>query len=235
MKSYSHYCYKIEFPTGHVYFGVRSCNCKPKDDTYLGSPYTHKEYWDLYEPKKTILKEFSNRKEAEEAEKFLINWQWNSTDTGKNLSLNAAISNVNFNTLGLKLSEEAKNKMSYCFTVYDPEGNKISGVNISNFAKQNNLNPTHLCDVVRGDRFHHQGWTVSEYAHKLYLQYFKVRGVSKKNQRWQVPTEVDGIKVLKYFNSFEEAIEHRDKQAKKGQQFLVRPKNWKEKLQEVSS
>ena len=54
------YVYKITFEeVPHFYFGVRS-HTDPKNDTYLGSPKTHKNYWEIYTPKMQILYKFSS-------------------------------------------------------------------------------------------------------------------------------------------------------------------------------
>ena len=114
MSKVHHYCYRIDFETGHVYYGVRSCKCSPKDDNgYLGSPVRHKDYWSKHKPKKTILKEFDTRLEAEEAEKFLINWQWNAIEDGMKLSLNGCIANIAFNGFGYKWTEEQRKRRTW--------------------------------------------------------------------------------------------------------------------------
>lgn len=148
----NHYVYRINFVnTDYVYFGVRSCKCLPKDDVdYLGSPKTHKDYWEKYEPKKTILKEFSTREEAEEAERFLINWQWNSTDAGKELSLNVSIYYYSFNSINRKWSKEMRDKQTKPFTLYHAVKGTIQGHNLTKYALENNYNQGSLHNVSKG-------------------------------------------------------------------------------------
>jgi hypothetical protein len=106
----NHYVYKIKFNTGHFYFGSRSCECLPEQDiTYLGSPVTHRKYWELHAPEKIIIRNFETREEACEHENVLIEWSW---EVNKNLSLNASISGVKFNTLGLARDEAFKQRVS---------------------------------------------------------------------------------------------------------------------------
>jgi hypothetical protein len=111
MKKY-HYVYRINFvEIPGVYFGSRSCDCLPEEDTgYLGSPVTYKIYWDLYTPIKTILiSDFEDRKPANIYEKDLIRQQWKRNQS---LSLNIAAGNENYNRLGVKESEEIRRKKS---------------------------------------------------------------------------------------------------------------------------
>ena len=164
MTGYKHYVYKISFETGHVYFGVRSCKCSPEEDVYMGSPVTHKDYWERYEPKKTILKEFDTREEAEEAEKFLINWQWESTDDGKFWSLNATIAGVKFNNFGT-----VGKGRNYLFI--SPTGQIFEGNNIKRFCEEHNLDGAHMLGVLNGTTTSHKGWT-SNFENYLRLKYF---------------------------------------------------------------
>lgn len=67
-----HYVYKITFEEDpHIYYGVRS-HSDPEKDLYLGSPKTHKIYWEIYTPKKTILSIYLTREEAAKVENELI-------------------------------------------------------------------------------------------------------------------------------------------------------------------
>lgn len=80
-----HYVYKITFEeVPHFYIGVRS-NPDPDNDPYLGSPKTHRSYWDIYTPKKQILWVFTSRDEACDVETALILQNW-----GNRYCLNAS-------------------------------------------------------------------------------------------------------------------------------------------------
>lgn len=71
-----HYIYKITFAeTPHVYYGIRSHE-DPYTDSYTGSPVTHRSYWKMYTPIKTILWIYLTRKEAEKVELELIRQNW---------------------------------------------------------------------------------------------------------------------------------------------------------------
>lgn len=66
-----HYVYKLTEPITHeFYYGVRTCNCKPSSDSYMGSMVTWKPDKTILE--KEVLKEFKTRKSAEEYEVKLI-------------------------------------------------------------------------------------------------------------------------------------------------------------------
>lgn len=105
-----HYVYKIEFETGHVYYGSRTCSCLPDNDTsYLGSPITYKKHWEEFTPTKVILREFGTREEANEYENVLIEWAWS---VNKSLSLNATIQGIKFNKVGISHTEETRKKIS---------------------------------------------------------------------------------------------------------------------------
>jgi len=72
------YIYKITFEeTPHFYIGVRKHQDPKNDNEYLGTPYTHKNYWEIYTPKKQILWIYEDWKSAAKVEKILIkeNWQ----------------------------------------------------------------------------------------------------------------------------------------------------------------
>lgn len=57
-----YYTYKISFPTGHYYIGRRKCpkGTTPEEDSYLGSPYTNKEFWENHTAQKEILEVLDN-------------------------------------------------------------------------------------------------------------------------------------------------------------------------------
>lgn len=71
------YVYRIDFEDGSWYWGVRLCppGIRPEEDTYSGSPITHKEKW-KEKFTKTIIKEFDNYTEAGSYELELIRRDW---------------------------------------------------------------------------------------------------------------------------------------------------------------
>jgi group I intron endonuclease len=59
--------------------------------------------------------------------------------------------------------EESKRKIgeknSRPFKVIDPQGNLVEGPNLTEYCRQNKLNPPLLCAVIRGRRKNHKGYT----------------------------------------------------------------------------
>jgi len=71
------YIYKITFEeTPHFYVGVRKHPDPKNDNDYLGTPYTHKNYWEIYTPKKQILWVYDDWEFACKVEKSIISKNW---------------------------------------------------------------------------------------------------------------------------------------------------------------
>jgi hypothetical protein len=70
------YVYRIDHPeTGQYYIGLRSCNCSPEDDKYMGSGIKITraiESRGIENFKKTILEVFTDRTSAAELERSLV-------------------------------------------------------------------------------------------------------------------------------------------------------------------
>lgn len=224
-----HYVYKIEFETGHVYFGSRSCKCKPADDVkYLGSPRKHKSHWETFVPTKVILREFDTREEANEYENVLIEWVWS---VNQPLSLNANIGGVKFCTQGETADYKAKP-----FTVVSPQGEIISGRNLFQFCKEHNLESSNLSHVIKGELLHSKGWTANLKTHQLYLKAFEDRGITKiGKRRYRVRCQNEGASLSKYFKNRKEALAYRNKLESEGCIFRVVTLNWKEKIEELEN
>jgi hypothetical protein len=232
MTEYKHYVYKIQFETGHVYFGSRSCKCEPEDDVeYLGSPATYKNHWEQFVPTKIILRKFDTRKEANAYENILIEWAWS---INKSLSLNASILGVTFSTQGKIWTEKERNNKAKSFYIVSPGGIVFEGLNLVKFCEENNLSKAHTHRVVKGEELQHKGWTASIEAHKLYLSLYKNRGVGKSKEGWSVYLELNG-KRKKYFTNLEKAIEHRDYLIENGRSIVLNSKGWREKLEEIKN
>ena len=72
----NHYVYRIEeTETKEFYWGVRSCECDPKDDTYMGSMIRWKP--NRSNLIKTYIKTFSTRELAKEAEHIILKYYMN--------------------------------------------------------------------------------------------------------------------------------------------------------------
>jgi hypothetical protein len=66
MKTY--YVYKITFVDGCYYYGKRTCSVTPEEDTYWGSPVTHKNKWTAMKFRKEIIAVYSSYEECSKAE-----------------------------------------------------------------------------------------------------------------------------------------------------------------------
>lgn len=226
-----HYVYSIKFETGHIYYGVRSCGCDPKLDPYLGSPATHKDYWEKYEPTKEIIADdFPTREDANSFETFCIELQWIKNKT---LSLNASIGGVKFCTLGVKQSEETvalrAAKKSGPFYLVSPDGEIFEGKNLTKFCEENNLSQSNLREVSIGKRLHHKGWTSSLKNHQTYLKCFENRGLDyhKRTARWRVRWVVDGKQKEIRFKEKSDAVSYRHILELAGYEFNLKPIGWK--------
>lgn len=231
----THYTYKIEFETGHFYFGVRSCECLPKDDPYLGSPSYHKDYWNNYEPKKYIISTHLTREEAAEYESVLIDYGWS---INRQLSLNASNMGSKFSVYGKSLSEKQKSKISQAnkgkgsksFEIVSPEGRLIKSKNITEFASEKGLTFTSLSKVLKGDQLQHKGYTKCLKAHKIYLEAYKNRGLiwDKKWKKWKVLWRENAVQKTAAFINKVEALEFRNTLEKTlNREFQIQVKNWK--------
>jgi hypothetical protein len=249
-----HYVYKIEFKTGHVYFGSRSCECEPKDDAeYLGSPQTHKSCWEGNILLKVILREFDTREEANEYENVLIEWAWL---VNKSLSLNASILGIKFNRLGISNTEETRKKISEsnkgkqghrlseevklsiskrfskAFKIISPSGEIFEGANLTSFLKKENLHPKMMDGIIANRELHAKGWTTSWAKHSLFKEIWENRGISyyTGSSRWAVYFKEGRQQKIKYFKTKEEALIYREQLELAGYKFSVKCSNWEEKL-----
>lgn len=117
MKAIWHYVYKISWPDGHFYFGVRSCKCLPWSDKYDGSPYTHKANW-ARPHSKQIVAIFATREEANECEYALIKATWkhelsyNENCGGKHFICTGHTKATKAKFRQRRMSNEAKAKIS---------------------------------------------------------------------------------------------------------------------------
>lgn len=234
IEHYYHYTYKIEFETGHLYFGSRSCRCLPEADSYLGSPCTHKNYWSEYTPIKKILSLHKTREEANEYENILIEWSWS---VNKSLSLNGSINGIKFHNVGRVFSEEFRQKISKHYYLVSPEGVVCEGVNLSEFARQQNLNRSNLVHVTQGKRLHDNGWTANLFAHRIYIEAYKSRGIHFNNWKklWQVEPTIKGNRKAYHFKTEEEAINYRDRLEVEGHKFKVTLEGWQEKVLQLTN
>lgn len=161
-----HYTYKILFETGHVYYGVRTCKKDPYKDNYFGSPVTYKDFWTAHKFEKTILKvyEDGDYEQAYDDERFLINWQWNSTDEGRDLSLNAAITYEGTRFSGIRTLKQIEGlkrvheKQCIPFFLISPDCKFYSGKNLKEFCEINSIHYKTIHSVVAGKVKTWRGW-----------------------------------------------------------------------------
>jgi hypothetical protein len=101
-----HYTYITRAIDGRYYIGVRSCECDPIDDPYMGS-YTDTSYSPT---RKRILSLFDFREDAEQHEIYL--------HTLRDVAINPRYANkakhtsTGFSTFGTSLSNEHRKKLS---------------------------------------------------------------------------------------------------------------------------
>jgi group I intron endonuclease len=144
-------------------------------------------------------------------------------------------------TLGVKHSEETKNKNSEAqsqpFSIISPEGELIEGKNLRRLARENDLNHSHLAELFKDKYLHAEGWTKDLDCHKLYLEYYKERGLvyQKSVGTWRcgVKSKANPNFPRKSFKTKEEAILYRDLIEASGYKFKVQSLNWKEKLKDA--
>ena len=104
-----HYTYLItDTETKEFYIGVRSCECDPSEDPYMGSMKSWKkqENFNQDRHKKTVLSVYPNREEANEAEFELIE-KFIKDPLNRNYH-----NRKTYCSLGLTHSEETKRKIS---------------------------------------------------------------------------------------------------------------------------
>ena len=102
------YVYRIDFPDGSWYWGVRLCphDMSPEDDSYAGSPVTHKEKW-ASGFEKSIIKTFFDFTEASNYEIELIKADW-SNELCLNENCGGAISRLGCSKGGKKAAERTR-------------------------------------------------------------------------------------------------------------------------------
>lgn len=104
-----HYIYEVvENITGEFYFGVRSCDCDPKDDTYMGSMTTWKPNKENL-IKRTII-EYPTREAAQKAENTIIKFYIDKKKFP--LNRNYYIPFIGYHLLGYKFTDEQRKHVS---------------------------------------------------------------------------------------------------------------------------
>jgi len=142
-------------------------------------------------------------------------------------------------TRGIKQSEETKNKnaeaQSQPFSIVSPQGELIEGKNLKKFARDNNLNESHLAELFKDKYLHSGGWTKDLDCHTLYLEYYKDRGITYQKNFGTLRSCIKNNPDFprKSFKTKEEAIHYRDLIEASGYKFKVQSLNWKEKLKDV--
>lgn len=58
--------------------------------------------------------------------------------------------------------QRASEVSSKTYLLYDPFGNLTTVHNMKKFCNKKNLSPSKMCEVVRGKKLHHKGWTLDQ-------------------------------------------------------------------------
>lgn len=104
-----HYVYElVDKNTGEFYWGVRSCNCDPKDDVYMGSMKSWKPNKENL-IKRTII-EYSTREAAQTSENAVIKFYIDKKKFP--LNRNYFIPRIGYNLLGYSFTDEQRKHVS---------------------------------------------------------------------------------------------------------------------------
>ncbi|KKL12012.1 hypothetical protein LCGC14_2540030 [marine sediment metagenome] len=118
-------------------------------------------YLDKLNPKYNICKIAGSSlglKHSEETKKKMSESHKNmSEDTRHKISLSQR-GNKN-HMFGKKHTKKTIQKMSKSFKIKNPWGELITGKNLEQFCRENNLHSGHMSEVLRGKFRHHKGWT----------------------------------------------------------------------------
>jgi len=74
---------------------------------------------------------------------------------------------------GKKHSKELIHKRSRTFSILSPNNQIITGINVEEFCRKNNLTPTHILSVINGKQKSHKGWRNIEDYGKNKTELFK--------------------------------------------------------------
>lgn len=101
-----HYTYITRAKDGRYYIGVRSCECNPKEDSYMGS-HTDTSY---FPARKRILSTFDSREKALEHEIYLH--ELRDVAASSRYANRAQQTSTGFSTFGVTPSLETKERIS---------------------------------------------------------------------------------------------------------------------------
>jgi hypothetical protein len=203
MSHYSeyHYVYSINFESGHVYYGLRTCKhpiTPEKDTDYVGSPVTFKKFW-KNKFKKNILATFSTREKATELEVILIKRQWG---LDKNKSLNASFSTNGHVDYNIKFKD-----LDLPYFLISPQGQMFSGNSVYLFCKLKKLKFSSMRKVLIGTYNQHKGWTTNFKDH-LNFKYYNTT-ITKLIKPPKVIVNLESGDRFKVFSVKKFAREHR--------------------------
>jgi len=115
MKRRFFYTYRIQFVDGYYYYGSRRSFVEPSKDVYWGSPKTNKDKWNTTQYEKVILDVCDTGEEMMICESKLIGDKYKTDEWCLNQH-----NNGNFSTLGMKYSDESREKMRKAKDGYIP-------------------------------------------------------------------------------------------------------------------
>lgn len=202
------YTYKITFKeVPHYYYGVHKE--KKYDDEYLGSPITHKHYWEHYTPQKEILKEFPCTDEgwieANEEERSLIKPVYNTDPYCLNENCGGIISLEVSREVGKRNAQYYIENYSKHYTFRNPNGEIISGRNYTEFARKYNLAPSNVGFVLNGKRKSVSGWTLVN-TESNYISPTTPKIIELKSPTGEIIRKVGLRKFCRKYNLNERAI-----------------------------
>lgn len=170
-----HYVYYSYEEWGRGYIGKRSCKCPPEQDfSYMGS-FTDK----TFKPSsKIILAIFDSSQEALEAEIALHNFyevhknlhfanrakQTSSRfqcEPGWHLRMNEQQKAIRASKLARSLCSGSR---GFYFCLRSPDGKIIVTKNLRETCQNYKLNRANLEKVLKGERTHSKGWTITRHC-----------------------------------------------------------------------
>lgn len=169
-----HYVYYSYEEWGRGYIGKRSSLLSPEMDPYLGS-FSDKTF---HPTQKIILGIFDTSEEALAAEIVLhdfygVHKNPHFANRAKQTSSKFQCENGCYSRLGeqeklvrdLKIGQSrSSGARGFYFCLIFPDGKIIVTQNLRDTCRNHQLNRQNLCKVLKGQRSHSKGWTITKHA-----------------------------------------------------------------------
>lgn len=174
MKKQWHYVYYSYEEWGRGYIGKRSSLLPPEVDPYLGS-FSDKTFRPT---QKIVLEIFNTSEEALAAEIVLhdfydVHKNSHFANRAKQTSSKFQCENGYYSRLDkqkklIRNSKISRSRSSgargFYFCLISPDGKIIVTQNLRDTCKSYQLNRQNLCKVLKGQRSHSKGWTITKHA-----------------------------------------------------------------------